>query len=111
MNAHDVLKIYQEMVDVEERMFSAVQVEDWDNFIKLSELVVEKTAALQEGDVGIPMNDEETIEKKELIEKFLNIDRQVKITVQLKMAELAKMINSTAMKDKVHQRYGSLRTQ
>lgn len=111
MNAHDILILYKAMVEAATELLSAAKDQDWEKFASLTKLIEEKAIALQDGDVGMTMNEEESKEKKYLIEMFLGIDRQVKSVVASEMATLEKMINSASKRDEVNQRYGSLRTQ
>lgn len=111
LNAREILGLYQALVEAAELMLVSIQMEDWDRFINLTELVAGKTVALQAGDVDVPMNPKEISEKKALIEKYFAIERIVMDSAESRKTELATMINSTAMQGKIHQRYGSLRTQ
>lgn len=99
------------MVESVEHMFIAVQMQNWDNFAELTAEIEKVAKNLQSRESKILLNAEEISEKKALIEKYLAIDLEVKAIVESRKAELAKMIESTATKDKVNQRYGSLRTQ
>ncbi|GAO35715.1 flagellar protein FliT [Sulfuricella sp. T08] len=105
MNCADLLKLYDEMLCLTQKMLASARHSDWDRLIELEHersVIVER---LKQEDIESLWTLSEGVKKGELIRSMLDIDAEIKLLTESQMMELRGMLDSVRIEQKLNNTY------
>jgi flagellar protein FliT len=108
MTNHDVLSVYEAVVDLTEQMVQAASSGDWDELVVLEERCSVHVQSLQHGEATIALTEPGRQKKAAIIKKILADDRKIRDLTMPWMAQLSALINSTGTEKRLASAYGAV---
>lgn len=105
MNSAELLKQYDAIWQLTQRMLAVANQGEWDQLIEFVQLRATLTDALMKLDSEDLWGREEQGRKAELIRKILSADDEIKKLTQSWMGELQEMLSSLGTEKKLQQTY------
>ena len=105
MSHERILIIYESALEVTERMFTAARAGDWDALVALErerDRHVEEARSLEDGQAGPAAL---RARKRELLQKILARDEEIRILTQDWMHELREILDSASNTQRLNRAY------
>ncbi|WP_229455770.1 flagellar protein FliT [Massilia sp. KIM] len=106
MSTHDILAVYESMVDLSRQMLDAAVSSDWDRLVQLEDRAASQVARLQDGERGVPFEGEQRVRKIAILKQLLDDDRRIRDLAMPKLAELSALISNTGNQRRLAHAYG-----
>lgn len=101
------IEIYEQMSALSTSMVEAARTNDWDRLIDLEKAVSDLRRTLaSESDAG-PQSSQESIKKRELIQRILQDDAEVRRHTEPWMEEVRRFLSGDTRKRQVDRAYGT----
>lgn len=105
MNSAELLKQYDAIWRLTQKMLEAARQEEWDQLIELEQARAAHIDAMMKQESEILWTQEEQFQKGELIRKILAADEEIKTLTATWMGELQEMLGSIGTVKKLSKTY------
>ena len=101
------IEIYEQMSALSTRMVEAARANDWDSLIDLEQAVASLRASLMNETDSISPDPREAKKKRELIQRILKDDAEVRRHTEPWMEHVRRFLNGDSRKRQVDRAYGT----
>lgn len=107
MTSHEVLAVYEAMVELTEQMVVAAGGGDWDLLTELEQRCAAHVQLLNAGEQVPALQGQSRQKKVDIIKKMLDDDRKIRDLTMPWMAQLSALINNTGVERRLVDAYGA----
>jgi flagellar protein FliT len=107
MTSHEVLAVYETMVELTEQMVQAAGGADWDLLGELEQRCAAQVQLLKNNEAPLALKGQSRQKKVDCIKKMLDDDRKIRDLTMPWMAQLSALINSTGTERRLANAYGA----
>lgn len=108
MTSHEVLSVYEEMVELTGQMLAAASAGDWDGLVELETHCQARVQRLKRSEVPEALDARERRKKAEIIKRILDDDRQIRDLTMPWMAQLSALLSNSGTQRRLASAYGAV---